>query len=256
MNHRDAFYNRNKNVSECSTCRSRYMSMDEVAQERRNSGWNPYWAEEEPVMPDSVMPDDSLKEPENMWIPEEISQQGIWGMLMGDDPAFESQRLAERDLRQLQSMYPEAAKIMLPYIEEICDKMEYEGSSMYDQYPDRITVYRLAGEIFEKIQDQFPEQKPVMKDEMLAMQYRPSEPGQPPRPLPPGTGSQPPRPLPPGAGPQPPRPFPPGPDSQPPRPDPRYGYNQPGVNWVQDLAQVLLLNEMHHRRRRKKNLFN
>ena len=199
MNREDAFYDRKKRVSECTTCRSRHMTEDEIMQERRNSGWNPYWAEEETVMSDNMRTGDAQNE----------QQQETWGMLMGNDPMLESQRVAERDLRQLQSMYPEAAKSMLPYIEDICDKMEYDGSSMYDQYPDRMTIYRLAEEIYEKVKNKYPEQLSVVKDEMLAMQHRPP-----------------------------------------------YGYNQPGINWVQDLARVLLLNEMHHRRRRKKNLFN
>lgn len=216
MNHRNA------NISECMSCRSRHMTEEEIMQERRNSGWNPYWAEEETIG------GSRNEQSQNSW-EDELSgpQQGLWGPLMGDDPMLESQRLAERDLRQLQSMYPEAAKIILPYIEEICDKMEYNGSSMYDQYPDRMTIYRLAEEIFEKVQNQFPKQFPVKKDEMLAMQYRPEKPKRPPYPM---QTDQPPLPL--------------------------YGYNQPGTNWVQDLVRVLLLNEMHHRRRRKKNLFN
>ncbi|MCD7820481.1 MAG: hypothetical protein LUH07_15755 [Lachnospiraceae bacterium] len=56
---------------------------------------------------------------------------------------------AERDFRMLQSMYSKTAKALLPYIEEECDKMEYEGSAMYDEYPDFTTVYsiqqRIAG---------------------------------------------------------------------------------------------------------------
>lgn len=223
MNHR------NVNISECTACRSRHMTEEEIVQERRNSGWNPYWAEEEVIgQSQNEKLDESMKKLQNDWTDElPGKQQGVWGPWMGDDPVLESQRLAERDLRQLQSLYPEAAKILLPYIEETCDRMEYEGSVMYDQYPDRVTVYKMTEEIYEKVQEQFPEQCPVKKDEMLAMQYRPEKPKRPPYPV------QPERP-----------PFPP------------YGYNQPGTNWVQDLVRVLLLNEMHHRRRRKKNLFN
>lgn len=246
MNHKKAC------VSECMTCRSRHMSRDEIAQERRESGWNPYWAEEETGEKErqtgNSMEMDRLQNEWNSGEMEWDQQQGLWGPLMGNEPMLEAQRQAERDLRQLQSMYPEAAKIMLPYIEETCDKMEYDGSTMYDQYPDRMTVYRLAEEIFEKAKDQFPKQCPVIKDEMLAMQYRPTDP---PRPVNPPQPPQPPRPEPPYPD-QP--PYPPRPSG--PEPFPPYGYNQPGVNWVRDLAQILLLNEMHHRRRRKKNLFN
>ena len=211
--------------SECTACRSRYMTSEEIARERKESGWNPYWSEEETT--------DTTAQKGAEWNREKEEQQEIWSPLIGNDPALEQQRLAERDLRQLQSMYPAAAKIMLPYIEEICDKMEYEGSCMYDQYPDRMTVYRLSEEIFEKVKDEFPEQRTVEKDEVLAMQYHAPKPEKTP-----DTS------------------YPPKPSGQEfPEVPVLYGYNQPGVNWVRDLAQVLLLNEMHHRRRRKKNLF-
>ena len=35
----------------------------------------------------------------------------------------------------MKSMYPMSAKKILPYVEEECDRMEYEGSMIYDEYP-------------------------------------------------------------------------------------------------------------------------
>ncbi|MCD8335801.1 MAG: hypothetical protein LUD18_00715 [Lachnospiraceae bacterium] len=55
----------------------------------------------------------------------------------------------EKDFRMLQSMYPNAAKELLPYIEEECDRMEYEGSAMFDEYPDFTTVYTVQKKIAE-----------------------------------------------------------------------------------------------------------
>lgn len=60
---------------------------------------------------------------------------------------LEEQKIAERDLRMLQSMYPAAAKALLPYIEEACDRMEFEGSTMYDEHPDPTTMYRLVEQV-------------------------------------------------------------------------------------------------------------
>lgn len=115
----------------------------------------------------------------------------------------EEQRTEERELRRLQSMYPDAAKLMLPYVEEECDRMEYEGSPMFDEYPDRTTIYRIEERVYERVKDRFPEEEDSRKPEALfSMQCRG-----------------------PGAG-------------------------IPGRGWVRDLARVLLLQEMHHRRRR------
>ena len=90
---------------------------------------------------------------------------------------LEEQKMAERDLRMLQSMYPEAAKLLLPYIEEECDKMEYEGSTMYDEYPDPTTIQRLEQRIYEQTKDQLPEMmvqtdQPQEQEDILSMQYQ------------------------------------------------------------------------------------
>ena len=37
-------------------------------------------------------------------------------------------------------MYPEAAKRLTPYVEEACDRMEYEGGILYDEYPDQLMM--------------------------------------------------------------------------------------------------------------------
>ena len=43
-----------------------------------------------------------------------------------------------RDMEYMKSMYPMSAKKILPYVEDECDRMEYEGSMIYDEYPDRM----------------------------------------------------------------------------------------------------------------------
>ena len=40
----------------------------------------------------------------------------------------------------------EAKKIQLEVM-EMCDQMEYDGSPMYDQYPDKVTMERMASGI-------------------------------------------------------------------------------------------------------------
>jgi len=34
-----------------------------------------------------------------------------------------------------------------PYIQEECDRQEYEGSMIYDEYPDRLSLFRIADTI-------------------------------------------------------------------------------------------------------------
>ena len=52
--------------------------------------------------------------------------------------AFDEDKIQKRDREYLQSMYPATAKKIFPYIQEECDRQEYEGSMIYDEYPDKL----------------------------------------------------------------------------------------------------------------------
>ncbi len=53
-------------------------------------------------------------------------------------------RDAMRDLEYLQQMYPREVKHYQRRISEMLDKMDYDGSMIYDEYPDRFGVERMA----------------------------------------------------------------------------------------------------------------
>lgn len=217
-------------------CRSDSMRAEEIQQERERSGWNPYVGEEEedesmmsqqpPMMPPQPAPDqigqmipprpmpgrsEQMMPPQTMPVqpaPVMPPQPGaVQPFFLRPDFAqiLEEQKMTERDLRTLQSMYPQAARTLLPYIEEECDKMEYEGSSMYAQYPDQTTIRNIQDRIYNQVKDQFDVQEEA-PDEMLSMQFDRN------------------------------------------RRDPR------GKNWLDNLVRVLLLQEMHHRRRRHRDM--
>lgn len=56
-----------------------------------------------------------------------------------------------RDLEYLQQMYPTEAKRYQKMIAGILDRIDYEGSMIYDEYPDRWQLYKLSGEILDRI---------------------------------------------------------------------------------------------------------
>lgn len=58
-----------------------------------------------------------------------------------------------RDVEYMKSMYPMSVKKILPYVEEECDRMEYEGSMIYDEYPDRLLLYLMAGRIYDRMKE-------------------------------------------------------------------------------------------------------
>ena len=63
---------------------------------------------------------------------------------------YNDDRNARRDYDYMKSIYPDTAKRVLPYMEEECDRMEYDGSMMYDEYPDRLQLRLMCRRIYDK----------------------------------------------------------------------------------------------------------
>lgn len=60
---------------------------------------------------------------------------------------WEDSREEDRDLEYLQSMYPEQVRRLQRIVEEECERQDYEGSPMYDEYPDRVAVMQMCSHI-------------------------------------------------------------------------------------------------------------
>ncbi len=54
---------------------------------------------------------------------------------------------ALRDLEYLQQLYPDDVKRCRRRVAEILDRSDYEGSMIYDEYPDKYSLQRLAAAI-------------------------------------------------------------------------------------------------------------
>jgi hypothetical protein len=59
---------------------------------------------------------------------------------------------SERDLQYLMQMYPADAKKLQKKVEQACDKLEYEGSMMYDEYPDRVSMLLICDKIAKELE--------------------------------------------------------------------------------------------------------
>ncbi len=59
-------------------------------------------------------------------------------------PRQEQEGAMLRDLEYLQQTYPNEVKRYQRKVAEILDKMDYEGSMIYDEYPDGYSIGRLA----------------------------------------------------------------------------------------------------------------
>ncbi len=67
---------------------------------------------------------------------------------------------AMRDLEYLQQMYPKHVRKYQRRVAEILDKMDYEGSMIYDEYPDRYSMERLTDSVWNIIKREEQSQNP------------------------------------------------------------------------------------------------
>lgn len=74
-------------------------------------------------------------------------------------PVFAQSDEDEKDLEKLSSMLPKVAQIVRPVIEDECDRMEYDGSLMFDEYPDKRMVEQLVERIYQTVQNSAQEEE-------------------------------------------------------------------------------------------------
>ncbi len=75
---------------------------------------------------------------------------------------------AMQDLEYLQQLYPMQVRKYQRRVSEILDKMDYEGSMIYDEYPDRYGMERLTDSVWNIIKREEQSQNPedVMSQEV------------------------------------------------------------------------------------------
>ncbi len=62
-----------------------------------------------------------------------------------------SEEDAARDYEKMKRMYPREARFVAAMVEDLCDQLEYEGSPMFDEQPDAVTMYRMAEEVYTRM---------------------------------------------------------------------------------------------------------
>ncbi|MDD3794726.1 MAG: hypothetical protein PHE06_01910 [Lachnospiraceae bacterium] len=120
--------------------------------------------------------------------------------IMNPEGIMREERLSWQDGERLRSLYPRIGQEVQQCVGELCDKLEYEGSRMFDEYPDRTMIRRMAEDIYDRVKDVYPEEEPEPNQELFSMQC-------------PGPGCRP-----------------------------------THKNWMGDLIQIMLLDEMYRRR--------
>ncbi len=104
-------------------------------------GWMPWMGARGPLMPMDMPPqpmDDVM---------------GIWTMPQWNTRMWEPEREEDpeemRDREYWMQMYPGQTRRIQREVEHQCDLMDYEGSVMYDEYPDRIALARICEAVYQ-----------------------------------------------------------------------------------------------------------
>ena len=57
---------------------------------------------------------------------------------------MKGERMQDKEFNLMKSYYPGTVQHIQEKIEEECDLMDYEGSRLYDEYPDKYMIYHLS----------------------------------------------------------------------------------------------------------------
>ena len=85
---------------------------------------------------------------------------------------YQQEDTVMRDLEYLQQMYPEEAKRYQMRISQILDKMDYEGSMIYDEYPDKWQLYRLTDNILTILKQEALEEEEKIPSDISEEQWK------------------------------------------------------------------------------------
>ena len=85
---------------------------------------------------------------------------------------YDDERIDRRDFEYMKSLYPATAKRVLPYIEDECDRMEYDCSMIYDEYPDQLQLNMMGKRIYDKAKEKEKEPGEWLRDLIQVMLYQ------------------------------------------------------------------------------------
>lgn len=98
-----------------------------------------------------------------------MEQTGQAPWLKNNDADDEMSR-AREDFKYMRSMYMPMSMEIEAYVSEACDKLEYEGSVMFDEYPDKQALREVAMQVRKRAAYLENMYRPVLEeDEQLQM---------------------------------------------------------------------------------------
>lgn len=85
---------------------------------------------------------------------------------------YDDERTSRRDIEYMKTLYPDTAKRVLPYIEDECDRLEYDGSMMYDEYPDQLQLRLMCRRVYDRAEAEEVSPGEWLKDLIQVMAYQ------------------------------------------------------------------------------------
>ena len=55
----------------------------------------------------------------------------------------------DKDIENMKRLYPSTVRAVEPYVTNECDQLEYDGSVMFDEFPDKVTIDRIVDRIYD-----------------------------------------------------------------------------------------------------------
>ena len=99
----------------------------------------------------------------NMYLPNGNSYGAPMGVPLYPLYGYDNSADLDKDIQYLQQLYPNTAKTIQKEVANECDQMEYDGSMMFDEYPDKEYINKIVTRIYDKVNDSSEEPQVEMK---------------------------------------------------------------------------------------------
>ena len=125
---------------------------------KENREWNPYYMNS----PYTMNPEQRAFP----WLYPYGNQMNYWSLWNSPERMED-----EMDTKRLTELYPLMARRMQPYVEEVCNRLEYQGSMMYDEYPDQLQLRMMCRRIYDRMAEEEGETGDWLMELIQVMTY-------------------------------------------------------------------------------------
>ena len=85
---------------------------------------------------------------------------------------YDGERIQEREFQLMKSYYPDTVRRIQERVEQECERLDYEGSMLYDEYPDKYMLYHICGRILGDISEIQEEHRGFLDELIQVLLYQ------------------------------------------------------------------------------------